>query len=456
MSPTDIRKLTATKIKHVHGKILSQTEGTAIMLSPIIPRNTSDKPKIRNSMFSKFEDGTDVNCAFNIRTDGSYTLVGVTLIIPEDVYQVYVTDLDTIDVPDTSVKLGYIANTAGTIKEILSENVLRLAAVYPSKTTFPITYPMSYDEAYVVLEKLAENHTDFTFSVSVQQGETQAPRQKIKVPSTIGTHVLSADEQAVFSAAAAAMERGSWLNLLLKGQSGYGKTTKLEALAKFLEVPFILVNCAVIQDPESWFGQSEARDGSTLFDETEFSRAIQDGKCVICLDEINRISTEVANPLLSILDNSRKVTVHNKVINVAPGIVFGATVNLGIKYAGTFVMDAALLNRFDGGIEVFPMAQRDEQKLIRKLFPELSEDDVTSIMAVVKEFRETVERQGIDVDVSTRSSIKIANMMKYGMNIHEAIKFVILNMTSPDDRKPLQDVAKQVASTTGKLSSSKR
>lgn len=433
-------------IRYIRGKVLSQQEGTAIMLTPIV-KGSSDKPKLRNTMFSKFTDNSDIICTFNIKPDGKYSLMDVEELREGPTYQIFI--LDTLSLTPDDPLFKAISHT---LEQLLPEAGEQLTdfvttAITNGKSNFPITTGLEADTAYATYDLLIENHQGKNFVVQMVQevvGKTLS-RIRRKVPTWVGTHWLSSDEQTVFSAAANAIDQGGWMNILLKGQSGYGKTTKFEALAKFLELPLVVVNCAVITDPEAWFGQPEASNGTTDFHLTEFAQAIQKGKCVIVLDEINRVSTEIANPLFSLLDNTKKVVVHNKEVSVAPGIVFGATVNIGVKFAGTFLIDAALANRFDVAIEVQPMPQKEEGKMLKKLFSSLTDAEIDKILAVSGELRETVNRQGLDIDVSTRSSIKLAMLMNLGMNLNEAIKFVILNMAPAEDRKPLQDVIKNLS-----------
>jgi MoxR-like ATPase len=266
------------------------------------------------------------------------------------------------------------------------------------------------------------------------------------------------DMRGIFPIANNVIELGQHINILLTGPSGYGKTTFFQALADYLEIPLLYVNCATITDTKAWFGTHEARDGSTHFMPSEFTKFIEKGNCVIVLDEANRLEPWLSNSLMPILDHRRQTEVHGRTITAAPGIVFGLTMNIGARYAGVSVVDAAFMNRVDIGAEVEappPAIERlilDGRYGMMKSVPHtptgrangerinLGQRDIEAIVSVVNELRQFVERNEANLDVSTRTSNKVAKLMTWGATIADAFRFVVVFAADVDTRKGVLDI----------------
>lgn len=258
-------------------------------------------------------------------------------------------------------------------------------------------------------------------------------------PSSIGDYYVPEEVRLLLSTTCNIVEAGGHINLLARGASGYGKTSLYEALGQHLGYKVVMINCAAIMDAEQWFGYQEARDGETVFLPSEFSKAVTEGKCVIVLDEANRIEPWLANSLLPMLDHRRRTVVHGQEIVAGPSIVFAHTVNEGVRFAGTHVMDAAYLNRIDAIVEVGQLPINEEvSQLVKRTG--IEQKIASQIVNINRTLRNTVERNAIDIDVSTRSSLKIANLVKHGMSVNKAFEYVVINAAAQEDRKAIVDV----------------
>lgn len=226
---------------------------------------------------------------------------------------------------------------------------------------------------------------------------------------------------------------------IMVGPSGYGKTSLAEALADISDRSFVRINCAVVRDPEEWFGYREARGGSTEFDETEFSAALAKGKTVICLDEVNRLEPWLLNALFPLLDDARATTVHGKRFTVAPDTVFVLTINQGMQYTGTFQLDEAFSNRADIVIKVGPLPMDAEVRVLTAMgADETTGQKIVNVM--------TALRNKVNIDCSTRASKNVAKLVTCGMSLSDAFAFVITNrIEDQSEAKVAIDVIKTLA-----------
>lgn len=217
-------------------------------------------------------------------------------------------------------------------------------------------------------------------------------------------------------------------NILMVGPSGCGKTSIPTAFAKSVGMDVIRINCAAVRDPEEWFGYREAIDGSTEFVPTDFTKKVRQGNAIIILDEFNRVEPWLHNTLLPLLDHDRKTVVHNEEIKCGPNTIFVATMNLGASFTGTFMLDAAILNRFDAVINVENMDAKAEAKLlIDRTGVELAmAQRIVTILGALRH-NELIKNAG--VDVSSRSALKVAKLAVGNLlDIRTAIGYVVLNL----------------------------
>lgn len=235
-----------------------------------------------------------------------------------------------------------------------------------------------------------------------------------------------------------AMSTGERFSLLLTGEAGYGKTSAFKAIAQHLELPYLYVDCSVMLNTTDWFGIMQAKDGSTFFEETEFTRFLKNGNCVIILDEFNRLSIEVANSLLPILDDRHEIRVKNQQITVGDGILFGITLNEGIEYTGIGgMLDKAIKSRIFGKVQVRPLPFSIEIEVVTRnynLSPEMAEK-IVSVMNTLREVcqRERDNNNFITADVSTRTTKMVAWWVEKGLDIERALGYALYNFVGRDE-----------------------
>jgi midasin (ATPase involved in ribosome maturation) len=126
-------------------------------------------------------------------------------------------------------------------------------------------------------------------------------------------------------------------NLMFVGPAGTGKTQIVFKAAERLDKQIFYFNLGSTQDVRSaLIGNTYFKDG-TYFEESAFVTAIKTPNSVILLDEISRANPEAWNILMPVLDvNIRKLRLDEKenspVIDVADGVSFISTANIGFEY----------------------------------------------------------------------------------------------------------------------------
>lgn len=222
-------------------------------------------------------------------------------------------------------------------------------------------------------------------------------------------------------------------NLLFTGPQGCGKTSGVMALAEVLQRKLFNIPLGAAQDARSTLiGNTHFKPSEgTYVAESEFVRAIQTPNAIVLLDEISRAHPDAMNILMSVLDaKQRFLRIDEKpdtpIIRVADGVTFMATANIGHQFTGTRTMDAALLDRFEI-IEVAPLAKNDEIDLIRMLVPEVPQMELAAIASIAEDTRVEMksEQPRLSTLISTRQTIRMAELIADGFKLEEAAEVVI-------------------------------
>ena len=142
-------------------------------------------------------------------------------------------------------------------------------------------------------------------------------------------------------------------NIMMTGQAGCGKTLAAKSLVNALDRPDFYFNLGATQDPRSTLIGNVHFDKQkgTFFSESLFVKAIQTENAVILLDELTRAHPDAWNILMPVLDYGQRYLRLDEAdgqttINVADGVTFIATANIGNEYTATRQLDKALMDRF--------------------------------------------------------------------------------------------------------------
>ena len=141
-------------------------------------------------------------------------------------------------------------------------------------------------------------------------------------------------------------------NIMMTGPAGCGKTMAAKSLVKALDRPDFYFNLGATQDARATLignTQFDSKNG-TYFSESSFVKAIKTPNAVILLDELSRAHPDAWNILMTVLDQGQRYirldeAEGSPIVNVAEGVTFIATANIGNEYTSTRVIDRAILDK---------------------------------------------------------------------------------------------------------------
>ena len=223
-------------------------------------------------------------------------------------------------------------------------------------------------------------------------------------------------------------------NIMMVGPAGCGKTQAAKALPEATNRPFFYFNLGATQDPRATLiGNTHFKDGQTTFDESAFVKAIQTENSVVLLDELSRAHPEAWNILMTVLDEGQRYLrldedINAPTIEVASGVSFIATANIGTEYTSTRVLDRALMDRFEI-IEVDILTlEREEALLAQRYGHKVSADLIHAVADIAdatrKEWRS--ETGKLSTMISTRMTVRICELLADEFTLAEASEVAIL------------------------------
>lgn len=228
------------------------------------------------------------------------------------------------------------------------------------------------------------------------------------------------------------------LPILLVGETGTGKTTKIRELAKKHNKTLIRVNLN---------GQTEASDlvgkyapNTQHFDWVNgiLTQAMIDGDWIV-FDEINAALPEVLFVLQPLLDDDRYIRLPEKdgeIITPHEDFRFFATMNPPRGYAGVKPLNKALLSRF-ALVEQYNFLPAEEEAQLAVDKTGVNLETAKQIVYMAQRLRKAYVNNDITFCFSTREVLACGYLISKGVNSDKAMEQTVLNKLDPDDRSYL-------------------
>jgi len=229
-------------------------------------------------------------------------------------------------------------------------------------------------------------------------------------------------------------------NIMMTGPSGCGKTMAAKALVKALNRPDFYFNLGATQDPRATLiGNTQfSKESGTYFSESAFVTAIKTPNAVILLDELSRAHPDAWNILMTVLDSGQRYLRLDEangspIVNVAEGVTFIATANIGSEYTSTRVIDRAILDRFVN-IEMRVLTDLEEFDLLKFMFPDVDDYDLKAVAEVTHHTRvaSSTEDGKLTDMISTRIAVETAGLLYDGFSLLESAEISLFPFFSPD------------------------
>jgi nitric oxide reductase NorQ protein len=356
-----------------------------------------------------------------------------TGLVPNEVYKVEAFGNSFKLIDSQGTKVGTMGITTGTRKKAYQNGEAVQAFINKNgKKTYrrvdmnvynSLVIPMNTQEGGVQFEDKSD-HTaikDFIHKGSVSLKPTELVMEELKWKYLIRSAVRAK-------------------NIMMTGPSGCGKTMASKALVKALDRPDFYFNLGATQDPRATLiGNTHFdKQKGTFFSESAFVTALKTPNAVILLDELSRAHPDAWNILMTVLDQGQRYlrldeAEGSPIVNVAEGVTFIATANIGNEYTSTRVMDRAILDRFVT-IEMDVLDDVKEFGLLKFMFPEVKEYDLKAIAEIAHHTRtQSMSENGkLTSMVSTRASVEMAGLIYDGFELNEAAEISIYPFFSQD------------------------
>tara|TARA_Y100000310_G_scaffold345164_1_gene462313 strand:+ start:740 stop:1573 length:834 start_codon:yes stop_codon:yes gene_type:complete len=242
--------------------------------------------------------------------------------------------------------------------------------------------------------------------------------KQLEVPDQKPFYVSDSTNRCLVAVATLAKNKPQ--NILVKGRQGCGKSELPAQFAARLNRPFAQFQVGLLAESGQLFGRDTLHNGNVVYESFKFTEALQCPNAVILLDEINRAEHPKAlNAIFQVLDDRRSLWIDelSTAVNVAQGVIFFATMNEGVDFTGTDYLDAAIADRFHV-IEMSVIPAEHEAELLQQRTG-MDADKAQDVVKVVSAIRSA------DVDVSTRKSIQVAELINTGLDTRTAVLFAL-------------------------------
>jgi MoxR-like ATPase len=207
-------------------------------------------------------------------------------------------------------------------------------------------------------------------------------------------------------------------NIMIIGPTGCAKTMAARCVAIALKRPFEIFNIGSTQDARATLigNTTYKKEIGTLYHKSAFVKAITTEDMIVLLDEFTRGTHDAHNILMPVIDPIQRYLrldedENSSVANVAKGVTFIATANVGNEYTATKVMDKASARRFPIKLEMSPLTDDQLKSLFTIHFPNRTPQQVKDMNSLASISQDLIDQSKLE-DSKISSTISPANIME--------------------------------------------
>ena len=226
-------------------------------------------------------------------------------------------------------------------------------------------------------------------------------------------------------------------NIMVVGPSGCAKTMAARCVAKALKREFFKINVGSTQDARATLigNTTYKKEVGTVFHKSAFVKAITTPNAIVLLDEFTRGTHDAHNILMPTVDPTQRCLQldedeNSTVINVADGVCFIATCNVGNEYTATKILDKAMARRFPIKLEMATLTGQELKSLFSILFCMRLEEEVLLMDMLTSIYDDLVAQSAmedakISTFISVASMVEMAELVLDGFKLEEIAEAAI-------------------------------
>jgi len=227
-------------------------------------------------------------------------------------------------------------------------------------------------------------------------------------------------------------------NVMIIGPSGCAKTMAARCVAKALKRPFEKFNIGSTQDARATLigNTTYKKETGTVFHKSAFVKAITTPDTVVLLDEFTRGTHDAWNILMTVTDPIQRCLrldedEESSVVNVAEGVSFVATANIGNEYTATKVLDRASARRFPIKLEMSPLTGKQLVSLFDILFGDTRTPEEKALMKTLTKISDDLiaqcrlEDSPISTIIPPANMVEMAELVMDGFSLEEIAEAAI-------------------------------
>lgn len=225
---------------------------------------------------------------------------------------------------------------------------------------------------------------------------------------------------------------------LLEGETGIGKTTIINHLAKKKKKTLHRISVNGATSIEEILGKFIPKGKNIEWVDGLLVKAMKDGDWVV-FDEINVAVPDILFCLQSLLDDDRKITLlekENEVVKPHKDFRFFATMNPPEEYIGTKDLNKALKSRFYI-LKIKHLEPKKEIKLLESL--KVEADTAVELVSLGENLRELKDKDEIEYYCSTRDLIQAGQLVAEGIDFKTAVTYTLLHKMDSEDIKIIEE-----------------